>query len=226
MTIQEIKTEAEARDFCAQKFDSQTVERFARFGELLSAENSQQNLVSSGSLENVWQRHIVDSLQLLLLAIREAGEPPENPLGPWLDLGTGAGPPGLLIALARPDLRVHLVESRKKRVEWLERMVTEFSLDNCHVFGARLQDVESFDAGVISARAFAPMPKLLNLSTRFSTSRTLWLLPKGRSAQTVFDEGFGTGANSQYLREMFHVEQSITDSDSGILVGRGVGRFQ
>lgn len=223
-----ITTEDEARDFCAQLFNPDAMQRFARFAELLAKENANQNLVSAGSLENVWQRHILDSLQLLLLAMRvpERPEDSDKPfqLGPWLDLGTGAGPPGLLIAIADPDMEVHLVESRKKRVEWLEAMVSEFGLSNCRVHGARLQDVASFDAAYISARAFAPMPKLLNLSARFSTQSTLWLLPKGRSAQTVLNEGFGFDRDSGSLNKMFHVEQSITDPEAGILVGRGAVR--
>lgn len=217
-----ISNEDEAREFCGKLFNPDAMARFARFGELLAQENQHQNLVSSASLESIWQRHILDSVQLLLLAVRvpesdaEGDTPQDKEFGPWLDLGTGAGPPGLLVALADPDLEVHLVESRKKRVEWLERMVSEFGLTKCHVHGARLQDVESFDAAYISARAFAPMPKLLNLSSRFSTQRTLWLLPKGRSAQTVLDEDSGR------LSRMFHVEQSITDPEAGILVGRGI----
>jgi 16S rRNA (guanine527-N7)-methyltransferase len=135
--------------------------------------------------------------------------------GPWLDLGSGAGFPGLVIAIMRPEWPVHLVESRKRRIEWLQTVSRELRLENCRVEGKRLELVGDFEASVISARAFAPMTRLLDLSARFSTSDTIWLLPKGRSAaqevQTL----------PRRLRLMFHVEQSQTDPDAGIVVGRG-----
>jgi 16S rRNA (guanine527-N7)-methyltransferase len=83
------------------------------------------------------------------------------------------------------------------------------------VKGARLENVESFPAGAITARAFAPLGKLLNLSARFSTQDTIWLLPKGRSAaQELSGQPDGVQA-------LFHVKQSQTDPEGGILIGRG-----
>src|SRR5690606_4332987 len=127
-----------------------------------------------------WQRHIADSAQLVAFV-------PPGTDGPWLDLGTGAGFPGLVIAALRPDLDIRLVESRRKRVDWLERARLEMGLRQCQVVGSRLELVESFPAGVISARAFAPLPKLFDLSARFSTPATFWLLPNGRSAAQELD---------------------------------------
>src|SRR5690606_3801228 len=169
-----ISSEAEARSFCAARADAAAMERLARFAALLEEENERQNLVSSRSLASVWQRHFADSLQLLDHVPRETGG--------WLDLGSRAGFPGLVIAMARPQQPVSLVESRTRRVEWLSRIVAEMGLAHCTVIGARLESVESFPAGVITALAFAPLAKLLSLSARFSTQATVWLLPKGRSA--------------------------------------------
>jgi|TARA_R100000655_G_scaffold30705_1_gene61699 16S rRNA (guanine527-N7)-methyltransferase len=115
----------------------------------------------------------------------------------------------------RPDLEVILVESRKRRVDWLERAREGLALENCRVAGCRLEDVERFDAGTISARAFAPLDRLLDLAGRFSTKTTDWVLPKGRSAA---QEVQGLPKNR---RKMFHVEQSRTDPDAGVVVGRG-----
>ena len=154
--------------------DTAAIERLQAFVDRLKEENSRQNLVSAASLERVWQRHIADSLQLL------EHVPGEHRV--WLDLGTGAGFPGLVIALARPDMPVHLVESRKRRVEWLQEICDAFALKRCKVWGSKLEDVHSFAADVISARAFAPLTKLFEVSTRFSTPQTIWVLPKGRSA--------------------------------------------
>ena len=203
-----IASEAAARAFCAERTDAEGLARLGQLAEWLEAENARQNLVSSASLANLWQRHFADGLQLLVHA--RGGQ------GPWLDLGSGAGFPGLPLAIARPDDQFILVESRRRRVEWLNRCIDGLGLAHCHVIGGRLASVESFAAGAITARAFAPLAKLLRLSARFSTPATVWLLPKGRSAaQELAEQPAAVG-------QMFHVEPSATDSAGGILVGRGV----
>ena len=202
-----IATEAEARQFCAERTDDAGLQRLDQFAALLRAENEKQNLVSAASLESVWQRHFADSLQLLDHVPRGTDR--------WLDLGTGAGFPGLALAIARQDIAISLVESRKRRVDWLQHVARELQLQNCDVRGARLESVESFPAGVITARAFAPLGKLLDLSARFSTQATVWLLPKGRSAAQELAE------QPPAIQQLFHVEQSQTDPAGGILVGSG-----
>ena len=201
-----------ARAFCAERTDAAGMARLERFASLLAEENRRQNLVSSSSLEAVWMRHFADSLQLLDHVPRETS--------PWLDLGSGAGIPGLVLSCARPTAEVILVESRKRRVEWLGRAAEQLELSNCRVLGTRLESVESFAAAVIAARAFAPLGKLLHLSARFSTPDTVWLLPKGRSAAQELSE------QPSEVRAMFHVERSRTDSEGGILIGRGTPKFR
>ena len=183
------------------------IERLELLADRLRRENERQNLVSAASLDEVWVRHFADSAQLLAHVPRGTS--------PILDLGSGAGFPGLVLALLRPDARTVLVESRARRVEWLEAMVAELALSRCMVEGARLEIVETFSAGAITARAFAPLPKLLSLSARFSTSDTTWVLPKGRSAAQEVAE------LPARLRSMFHVEQSLTGEEAGIILGRG-----
>jgi len=202
-----IVTEEEARRFVEGFGDDAAMARLSRFAGMLSEENERQNLVARATLESVWLRHLADSAQLLEFV-------DGTPSGPWLDLGTGAGFPGLVIAALRPEWTVRLVESRKRRVDWLERVRSELQLQNCQVIGARLELVESFPCGVISARAFAPLPRLLDLSARFSTRDTLWLLPKGRSAAQDL------ASLPDSMRRLFHVEHSRTGSGAGIVVGR------
>lgn len=205
-----IGNEEQARRFVADRCDAQAMERLTRLEACLRDENDRQNLVSRGTLTSMWQRHVADSAQLLDFC--------PAPGGPWLDLGSGAGFPGLVIAAMRPDWPIVLVESRRKRAEWLDRMCEALGLAYCRVEGRRLEFVEPFEAGVISARAFAPLPRLLDLAERFSTSSTLWLLPKGRSAEQELAE------IPHKRRSMFHVEQSQTDHEAGILVGKGANR--
>jgi len=203
-----IAGEAGARQYCAERTDAAGLGRLERFAALLTAENQRQNLVSAVSLESVWQRHFADSLQLLDHVSRETP-------GPWLDLGSGAGFPGLVLAVARPNQRIILVESRKRRVEWLMQVTSALGLLNCQIIAARLESVETLPVSVITARAFAPLGKLLGLSARFSTQATVWLLPKGRSAAQELAE------QPALIQRMFHVEQSQTDPGGGILVGQG-----
>lgn len=194
------------------EWEGAAAERLEILIALLREENGRQNLVAAASLDTVWQRHIADSAQLLPHVPRETS-------APWLDLGTGAGFPGLVVAALLPDAAVHLVESRTRRVDWLRRAAQAMGLSNVTVHGARLELVETFPVRVISARAFAPLPKLLDLSARFSTADTVWLLPKGRSAAHELAELTG-------WRHMFHVEQSRTDPDAGVIVGTLIGPEQ
>ena len=202
-----IANEADARSYVAGLADDEAVEKLDRLGGYLREENSRQNLVSAASLEVVWQRHFADSAQLLEFVPRETNS--------WLDLGTGAGLPGLVIAIMRPEISVTMVESRTKRTDWLKSMCDELGVANGHVVASRLELIETFPADVISARAFAPLPKLLDLAARFSTARTQWVLPKGRSAAQEVEE------LPAKRRKLFHVEQSLTDGDAGIIVGKG-----
>ena len=204
-----IESEDQARAYAHTCCQTEVLDRLDEFSDLLRAENARQNLIANASLDAIWQRHIVDSLQLLAFVPRETSLP-------IIDLGSGAGFPGLVLALARPDLPIRLIESRKKRVEWLDRVVNHFRLEQCRVIGSRLETVETFQASAITARAFAPLLKLLALSARFSTPDTVWLLPKGRSAAQELEN------QPPIVQNMFHVEQSITDIEAKILVGRGI----
>ena len=203
-----ITTEDQAREWlrALPECDEAAWVRLETLIAMLVEENRQQNLVSAASLDQVWLRHIVDSAQLLPYVPRETSTP-------WLDLGTGAGFPGLVIAALRPECEVVMVESRTRRIEWLDRARIAMGLDNARVAGQRLELVESFPVSVISARAFAPLEKLLTISSRFSTSDTVWLLPKGRSAKQELED-------LRKWRHMFHVEQSLTDPQAGIIVGK------
>lgn len=200
-------TEEEARSWLSQNFDvpRETWGRLEAFILFLKAEAAHQNLISASTFDHIWARHIVDSAQLLAFAPRETGQ--------WIDLGSGAGFPGIVAALLS-DWRVLLVESRAKRVDYLNRAIAHLGLSgHAEVAGAPVERIETRKFDVISARAFAPLPKLLDSSARFSTDKTQWLLPKGRNAVNELEE-------ARIAWELdFTVQPSVTDPDAGILTG-------
>lgn len=204
-----IASEGEAREYVSRLTDKAGVDRLEHFCALMLAENRRQNLISKPSEAHIWQRHVADSAQLLDCVPRETIRATAEP---WLDLGTGAGFPGIVIAAMRPEMPVILVESRARRVEFLENSVEKLGLTHCTVVGERLERVQPFKASVISARAFAPLDKLLRLSAPFSTKSTIYVLPKGRSAAHELNE------LKPAIRKLFHVKQSLTDRDAGIIV--------
>jgi 16S rRNA (guanine527-N7)-methyltransferase len=202
-------TEGDAKVWLREALDVslETIKRLDAFRARVVEESALQNLISAASIPHVWVRHIVDSAQLLSLVDGEEAN--------WLDLGTGAGFPGIVLALlsSRP---ITLVESRRKRIDFLESVVSEMELTHATVFGGRLELMKPVPFSVISARAFAPLPKLLSLAHSFSTKETLWLLPKGRGARDEV-EGIKSG-----WKGMFHVKQSLTDPESSIIVASQV----
>jgi 16S rRNA (guanine527-N7)-methyltransferase len=204
-------TEEEAQAWLRAEFDvpRETWQQLETFSVLLLEEMQRQNLISKASADQLWARHFVDSAQLL----RYAPAPAADKV--WLDLGTGAGFPGIVIAILTP-YRVQMVESRKRRAEFLNQVVERIGIgDHATVIADRLENMESFPADVISARAFAPLDRLIALSHRFSTENTVWLLPKGKNAVREL-KGL-----SPKRQKMFHVEHSLTDPNAGILVGKG-----
>lgn len=218
-----LTSEAEARAWLDAGFgaDREAMERLERLVALLVEENARQNLVSAASLSEVWLRHMADSAQLLRFVPRETLEGQGGAESVWLDLGTGAGFPGLVIAALRPELTVLMVESRARRIDWLERACAALDLPRARVLGQRLELVPTQLVGVISARAFAPLEKLLRLSARFSTGRTIWLLPKGRSAaQELQALSGGAGRENRAQAHQLRLEPSLTDGQAGILVGQ------
>lgn len=188
----------------------ETLDRLDAFVAMLREENERQNLVSRSSLERVWERHVLDSVQLVKFA------PPTATT--WLDLGTGAGFPGLVIACLFPG-SMTLVEARKLRVEFLVRAAETLGVTGrTRIICARIETLDPQPFAVISARAFAPLDKLLDLGERFSTTNTRWILPKGRNAKTELE-----AAESLWQGD-FQLEPSVTDPDASIIVAEAVRR--
>jgi len=142
-----------------------------------------KNLVGPATLDQVWDRHIVDSLQLLDLA-------PEART--WVDLGAGAGFPGLVLAIAGQErgLKVHLVESNSRKCAFL-RQIARLTGASAIVHEARLEAViPSFvgKADVVSARALASLTQLLEWTEPMLKTGTIGLFPKGRDVESELTE--------------------------------------
>ncbi len=206
--------ELEAHEWLRSNFDvsRETEQRLETFIGFLKREAESQNLISASTFDQIWSRHIVDSAQLLKFV------PDDSVQTDWIDLGAGAGFPGLIVAMLS-NYNVTLVESRSRRIDYLERAVAMLDMEKqVTVVGQPLERVKTAPFSVISARAFAPLPRLFELAQRFSTNKTLWLLPKGRNAAREWNEV------EPFWNGEFRVEDSVTDSEAGILVGYLTGK--
>ncbi|MBV9527272.1 16S rRNA (guanine(527)-N(7))-methyltransferase RsmG [Sphingomonas sp.] len=183
----------------------ETLEKIERYAHLLREESSRQNLVSSATLDTLWERHVLDSAQLCRYETR--------PEASWLDIGSGAGFPGIVIACIVAG-RCTLLEPRRLRAEFLHRVVDSLRLE-AEVLCSKAEHV-SGKYDLITSRAVAPLAKLLGISQHLSTRKTRWVLPKGRGALSELAEAKRT------WQGMFHVERSVTDAQSFIVVGKGV----
>ena len=184
----------------------ETLDRLKRYEQLVRDEAENQNLVSKSTLDEFWTRHVLDSTQLLRFATSGST---------WADIGSGAGLPGIVIACFGTD-PVHLIEPRRLRAEFLKRVVDELDLDATVHLGKAESAHGSFD--VITARAVASLSRLLELSHHLSTGKSLYLFPKGKSAESEL------AAARQTWQASFHVERSVVDADSGIILARNVRR--
>jgi 16S rRNA (guanine527-N7)-methyltransferase len=165
-----------------------------------------KNLVGPGTLADVWNRHVIDSLQLLKL-VPEARR--------WLDLGSGAGFPGLVVAIAGAErgLQVDLVESNARKCAFLQNVI-RLTAAPARVHAARLEGiVPGFQglADVVSARALAPLGTLLSWTEPLLKTGTTGLFPKGRDAMDELTEA------RKSWRFQAEVLPSLTDSEARIL---------
>lgn len=208
-------TEQEAQDWLRAQgwWDGEAGDRLRGFVDLVLDEADRQNLISAGSREQIWARHIVDSAQLLTLL-----PPAAHDDGVWADLGTGAGFPGLVIACLRPA-PIRLIEVRPLRAAFLERVASVLGLAHVEVIPSKTEKVQLHTGvQIISARAYAPLDRLLVSARHLSDENTIWLLPKGRNGEKELEIA------RRDWQAVFHVEQSLTDPDSVIIVANALSR--
>lgn len=189
----------------ARPVSRETFEKLEAYVALLHEESLRQNLISRSTLDDVWDRHILDSAQLAAFEPRAGAS--------WIDIGSGAGLPGIVIACL-VEGPVTLVEPRRLRAEFLHKVCESLSL-KVRIDCTKAERVAgSFD--VITARAVARLAQLLEISAHLSTRNTVWALPKGRGAQRELAEARRTWQGT------FRCVGSASDDESFIVVAAGV----
>ena len=181
-----------------------------RFRGLLAEWNEQMNLVGPSAMAQFWGRHVYDSAQLLALA-------PDAKV--WADIGAGAGFPGLVLAIllrGAPDAKVHLVESLAKRCRFLSAVVEALDLP-AEVHNARAEDL-SLKVDIVTARAVAPLVKLLEYGRPYLTRGATGLFLKGQDVGSELTEA------TRYWRFEAHLTPSLSHTEGRILQVRGLKR--
>lgn len=153
----------------------ETAEKLAHFADLLRKWNPRINLVARSTIDDLWTRHIVDSLQVLEQA-------PED-VPHWVDLGSGGGFPGLVAAICAQDFgiaQVTLIESDQRKSAFLRTVLRETGSPG-NVIAARIEAVEPQQATLLSARALADLTTLLGFVERHLSPGGVALFPKGKN---------------------------------------------
>ena len=196
-------SDAAGRDVSRETFD-----RIAVYVDLLKVESERQNLIASSTIAKVWERHILDSAQLVRFEPFAGAR--------WADIGSGAGLPGIVVALLTEG-PITLIEPRRLRAEFLHETANFLGLsDRVSIEAAKVELAEgTFD--VITSRAVAALDRFLAIAAHLSKSETIWVLPKGKNAQSELAQ-----ARLNWQCDAL-VEQSRTDPDSQILVLTRVG---
>lgn len=203
-----INSESGARAYVQSGWGGQAAHNCALLVEHLRRENAVQNLVSKTTLADAWVRHIADSAQLLQHA-------PQGTRS-WIDIGSGAGFPGLVVAILQRDWTVTLIEPRRLRVAWLQAMCAELRLTNCIVVQAVAEHCQVPTHDVVSARAVSDLTDLLEMSSTLGHAQSRWIFAKGRNALTEL-EAVPPQLSAQFV---FHVKHSLTASDAHIIVAQ------
>lgn len=184
----------------------ETMDRLKTYVGLLKKWNPAINLVARGTLDDAWSRHILDSAQLFALAPSTART--------WLDLGSGGGFPGMvnaILAAERNSNSTHtLVESDQRKCAFLSQVARDLSLE-VNVVATRIENLSPLCADVITARALAPLPRLLDLAAPHLAPNGICLFLKGARHREEIAE-----ARVQWHMS-YELTPSITDPDSVIM---------
>ena len=164
--------------------------KIERYAEILQSWGIERGLIGPREGERIWDRHIANCLPVASLI----------PTGVKVaDIGSGAGLPGIVLALARPDLEITLIEPLQRRVDFLNEVIVELELPITVIRGKSESVKRSFE--VVTARAVAPLPKLLTISWHLVKAEGALLAMKGEGAQQEID----ATAPKKHSRTTLHV---------------------
>lgn len=177
------------------------VEEYAR---MLSEEGELRGLIGPKEVDRVWSRHIVNCAALLPFLPKR---------GTVMDVGSGAGLPGIVLAIARPDLEFRLVEIMERRCEWLVEVMERLGLDNVEVIRERSENLKRADrVDVVTARAVAPLDKLLRITSKLIAPGGQLLALKGRRAYEEAEKA-EMELRKRHLRATVEEVPSILDGE-------------
>lgn len=149
------------------------------YGQALVDDSDQLGLLGPRELPKLWSRHILNSA--VVAELLNAGES-------VADVGSGAGLPGIPMAIARPDVHFVLIEPMERRANWLQKQVDALQLENVDVLRARAEEVGRSDFDVVTARAVSALPKLLRMTVDLIRPGGRLIALKGERAQAEIDE--------------------------------------
>jgi 16S rRNA (guanine527-N7)-methyltransferase len=184
----------------------ETIDNLKLFQNMVLEWNKKFNLISKSSEKNIWERHIVDSLQLCqFININQET---------LYDFGSGAGFPGIVLAIAGkqsfPNLKITLIESVGKKVLFLKEVDKVLDL-NLNIINDRIENIKLPKADIISSRAMASLEKLLEYAKPFCSEKTILVFPKGEKWQEEIDK-----AKENWVFN-YKSTQSITNNKGCIL---------
>ena len=179
------------------------------YADMLAEEGEFRGLIGPREVGRIWSRHIVNSAALLPFLPQK---------GSVIDVGSGAGLPGIVLAAARPNLRFYLVEPMVKRCQWLAEVVEELGLDNTEIVNARAEDLgRSLRADVVTSRAVAALDKLIRLSSKLIAPGGRLLALKGQRAALEVEKA-AKELKKYHLDATVHEVVSVMDGDSTYVV--------
>ena len=184
----------------------ETFSLLERLAALVEKWNKSINLISKSTVPNLWDRHILDSVQIYYAT--------QVSFKRWLDIGSGAGFPGLVLAILAKEKNIDgeiiLVESDKRKCAFLYTVRRDLNL-NLSIINKRIEECDPQNADIISARALANLTKLFDLSFNHKCENTTFIFPKGRSWQEELVAAEKTWNFS------WKAVNSITDSQAVVL---------
>jgi len=185
----------------------ETLTKLEEFVSLVLKWNKAINLIGKSTEKDIWNRHILDSLQILPLVEGKT----------VMDIGTGAGFPGMILALSGAK-DVLLVEKNGKKCAFLHQVKSNLGI-NCNIYNSRIEDIDSVYPEVITCRAFASIEKILLLIEKFVTQNVTIVLLKGENYQKEIQEAQDMGWIFEY-----NSINSITETGAVVLILKHIKR--